>query len=97
MKFINLNKLGKLLITVAVILSFLFGTMVENRYQVVHNFQAVTENVNAIILPTGQKIKERFGDYYREAEKTYDALKIGTAISLAIVLSSFPKKSDRGP
>lgn len=97
MKFINLNNVNKWIVTVAVILSFFIGTMTEYRYQVVHNFQAVIENVNAVILPTGQKIKERFGEYYKGAEKTYNALKIGTAISLVIMMSSIPKKSDRGP
>lgn len=98
MKFVNLNNLGKWVITVAVLLSFVFGTLVENRLQMVQNIEnAVVENVNTVIVPAGNNFKERFDRYYREAEKTYEALKIATAISLAIVLSSLPKTSNRGP
>ena len=97
MKFVNLNKLGKWLVTLAVIMSFVFGTMLENRLHVVQNLENAVENTNAIILPAGNKIKERFDVYYKEAEKTYDALKIGTAISMAILLSSIPKTTNRGP
>ncbi|SHF10873.1 hypothetical protein [Desulforamulus putei] len=97
MKFVNLNKPGKWLITLAVLFSFLFGTLLENRLQMVQNFQNAVENVNAVILPAGNKIKERFDAYYKKAEKTYDAFKIGTAISMAIILSSLPKANNRGP
>lgn len=93
-----LNKPGKWVITVAVLLSFLFGTLVENRLQVMQNLQnAVVENVNGVIVPEGKKLKERFDRYYKEAEKTYEALKIGTVLSLAIVLSSLPRTNNRGP
>ena len=97
MKFVNLNKLGNWMITLAVIFSFMFGTLLENRYEVVQNIQNVVENVNAGVIPAGNKIRERFDAYYKEAEKTYDALKIGTAISMAILLSSLPKTTNRGP
>ena len=97
MKFVNLNKLGTWLVTLAVLFSFMFGTLLENRLQVVQNLQNAVENVNTVIVPAGNKIKERFDAYYKEAERTYDALKIGTAISMAIILSSLPKTNDRGP
>lgn len=97
MKFVNLNKLGTWLVTLAVLFSFMFGTLLENRLQVVQNLQNAVENVNTVIAPAGNKIKERFDAYYKEAERTYDALKIGTAISMAIILSSLPKTNDRGP
>ncbi|GAB6178986.1 hypothetical protein JCM14036_03050 [Desulfotomaculum defluvii] len=97
MKFVNLNKLGKWIVTLAVIFSFMFGTLIENRLQVVENLTNAVENVNAVVLPAGNKIRERFDAYYKEAEKTYEALKIGTAISLAIILSSLPKTTNRGP
>ncbi|RYD02645.1 hypothetical protein N752_25320 [Desulforamulus aquiferis] len=85
MKFINLNNLGKWVITLAVALSFMFGTLVENRLQVVHNIKYAVENTSAvIIIPAGNKIKERFDSYYKQADKAYNALKIGTAISLAL-------------
>ncbi|ABO48564.1 hypothetical protein Dred_0012 [Desulforamulus reducens MI-1] len=97
MKFVNLNKLGKWVVTLAVIFSFMFGTLLENKLQVMANLQNIVENVNAVALPAGNKIKERFDAYYKEAEKTYEALKIGTAISMAILLSSLPKTTNRGP
>lgn len=97
MKFVNLNKLGKWIITLAVIFSFMFGTLIENKYEMVQNLQNVVENANADVLTAGNKIRERFDAYYKEAEKTYDALKIGTAISMAILLSSLPKTTNRGP
>ncbi|GAB6159148.1 hypothetical protein JCM39194_23480 [Desulfotomaculum varum] len=97
MKFINLNKPGKWLITLAVICSFLFGTLLENKLHAVQNLQNAVENVTAVILPAGNKFKERFDAYYRKAEKTYDALKIGTAIGIAIVLNTLPKSNNRGP
>lgn len=97
MKFVNLNKLGTWLVTLAVLFSFMFGTLLENRLQVVQNLQNAVENVNTVIAPAGNKIKERFDAYYKEAERTYDALKIGTAISMAIILSSLPKTNNRGP
>lgn len=97
MKFVNLNKLGKWIITLAVIFSFMFGTIVENKYELVQNIQNVVENTNAELLTVGNKIRERFDAYYKEAKRTYDALKIGTAISMAILLSSLPKTTNRGP
>ncbi len=97
MKFVNLNKLGKCIVTLAVIFSFMFGTLIENRLQVVENLTNAVENVNAVVLPAGNKIRERFDAYYKEAERTYEALKIGTAISMAIILSSLPKSTNRGP
>lgn len=97
MKFINLNHINKWVITLAVALSFMFGTLVENRLQVVQSVKYAIESPSAIIIPAGNKIKERLDSYYKEAGKTYDALKIGTAISLAIMLSWLPQKSNRGP
>lgn len=97
MKFFNLNKLGTWLVTLAVIFSFMFGTLLENRLQMVQNLENAVENVQAALLPAGNKVKERFDVYYKEAEKTYNALKIGTAISMAIILSSLPKTTNRGP
>lgn len=98
MKFLNLNKMGKWVVILSVIFSFMFGTLIENRLQVVDDSKNVMENVNAVVLSTGNKIRERFDVYYKEAEKTYDALKIGTAISMAIILSSLPSKTNnRGP
>ncbi|AQS57769.1 hypothetical protein [Desulforamulus ferrireducens] len=97
MRFVNLNKLGKWLIVVAVMVSFMFGSLVENKFQVVQNVQGVVENIHTAILPPSNKIKERFDVYYREAEKTYNAIKIGTVISLAILISSLPKQKNRGP
>ncbi|MEG6521427.1 hypothetical protein [Desulfotomaculum sp. 1211_IL3151] len=97
MKFVNLNKMSKWVVTLAVIFSFMFGTLIENRLQVVNDSKNMIENVNAVVLSTGNKIRERFDAYYKEAEKTYDALKIGTAISMAIILSSLPKTNNRGP
>lgn len=97
MKFVNLNKLGKWIVTLAVVFSFMFGTLLENRYELVQNLQNVVQNVNTEIVPAGNKIRERFDAYYKEAERTYNALKIGTAISMAILLSSLPKTTNRGP
>lgn len=97
MKFVNLNKLGKWIVTVAVILSFMFGGLVENKFQVVQNVQGAVENIHTAILPPSNKIKERFDAYYKEAEKTYNALKIGAVISMAIIISSLPKQKNRGP
>ncbi|SHK32369.1 hypothetical protein [Desulforamulus aeronauticus] len=97
MKFVNLNKLGKWLVTMTVILSFMFGSLVENKFQVVQNVQGAVENIHTATLPSGNKIKERFDAYYKEAEKTYNAIKIGTVISMAILISSLPKQKNRGP
>lgn len=97
MKFINLNYIGKWLITLAVALSFMFGTLVENQIQLVHNVKNVVENSSAVAITAGNKVKEKFDSFYKDAEKTFDALKIGTAISLAIMMSWLPQKNYRGP
>jgi len=97
MKFVNLNNLGKWVITLAVVFSFVFGTLVENRLQVVQSLENAVVNVNEMILPAGNKIKERFDCYYKEAEKIYQTLTVGTTVSMTIVLSSLPRISNRGP